>query len=129
MPEHLLELARQVLSRIVDPRRATREADSAHNRLDALGPLHNDWVAVAAGSCANAALFCALYDETFDPNDLDLDARDEDAQPEERDSSFLAAFACSGGAPWDPKSNREARRIFWLWWLAEAVPAAARATI
>lgn len=47
----------------------------------------------------------------------------------DKDSSFFAAIACSSGAPWDPAPRSDARRTFWLWWLDEAVPAAARGAI
>ena len=126
LPERLIDLARQLLLRAVDPQRASREADSAQNRLDALAARSLDAPAVAAGYSAHRALFCALYDEAFDPNDVDVDALDEDTQPDERDSSFLAAVACSGCPHWDPASRNEERRTFWLWWLGEAVAAAAR---
>jgi hypothetical protein len=128
LPERLVELARQVLSRAVDTKHATLEADLAHNHIDALPTERADWAAGAAGYCAYGAVRCALFDEAFDPNQVDVDARDEDTQPDDKDSSFFAAFACSGGAPWDPASHSEARRAFWLWWLDEAVPAAARGT-
>ncbi len=128
MPERLVDLARQVLSHAADTQSASREADAAQNRLDALAAPSPNAAAVAAGYAAQRALLCALFDEAFDPSDVDIDALDEDAQPDERDASFLAAVACSGGPPWDPASRQGERRAFWLWWLGEAVPAAARAT-
>jgi hypothetical protein len=128
LPERLVDLARQVLSGAVDTQRATREADAAQNRLDDLWVQSPGAAAVAAGYSAQRALFCALYDEAFDPNDFDVEALDENTQPDERDSSFLAAVACSGGPPWDPASRTEERRVFWLWWLDEAVATAARGT-
>jgi hypothetical protein len=128
LPERLVERARQVLSGAVDAQRAAGEADAAQNRLDALAAPGPDASAVAAGYSAQRALFCALYDESFDPNAVDVQALDGDTQPDERDSSFFAAVACAGGPPWDPTSRNEERRVFWRWWLDEAVAAAARAT-
>lgn len=127
-PFGIIDLARQVLSQAVDTQSASREADAAQNRLDALVARSPDAAAVAAGYAAQRVVFCALYDEAFDASDVDIDALDENAQPDERDASFLAAVACSGGPPWDPASRQEERRAFWLWWLGEAVPEAARAT-
>ena len=81
LPERLINLARQVLSGAVDTQRASRAADSAQNRLGALMARSPDAAAVAAGYAAHAALFCALYDESFDPNDVDVDALDGDTNP------------------------------------------------
>lgn len=129
LPERLVELAREVLSHGVDAESASREADRAQNRLDALAIRSTEQIAaVAAGYAALAALFCALRDELFDPQNLDVGALDEDGQPEERDASFLAAFACAGGPPWDPASHAVDRRAFWHWWLGQAGPAAPKAT-
>lgn len=122
LPERLAELTRQALTGAVDSKSLSRQVDSAQNHFDDLVLDHPEQMAtVAAGYSAQRALACALYDEVFAPGDLDLGARDEDAEPHERDAAFLAAFASSGGAPWDIASRSEDRRAFWRWWLGEVV--------
>ena len=75
---------------------------------------------VAVGFAAVQALSTAMYDESFDPDDLDTEREDGD-DPESFDSAYYAAVAAAHGQPADPKSNAELRLKFWRWWLTEAV--------
>lgn len=70
---------------------------------------------------ADQVLAAALWDERFDPGDVDLAVTDLDVNPDELDASYFAAFAYSGGGIWEKKSN-SSRRRFWEWWLTIAVP-------
>jgi Immunity protein Imm5 len=46
---------------------------------------------------------------------------DLDVEPYDHDSSFFAASAYSGGAPWEKSSDPQKRLEFWTWWLTSAV--------
>ena len=80
-----------------------------------------DQIPVSAGYAAAQALMAAIEDEAFDPSSIDFHRTDNETDPNDRDAGYFAAVVASGGPPWDPFSNPEARRTFWRWWLAEAL--------
>jgi hypothetical protein len=74
---------------------------------------------------ASRAVFAALYDERFDPGRAaGSGEEDGEIEPDEQDAAYIAAAAVAGGYLKDPRSDKAARREFWEWYLAEAVPAA-----
>lgn len=79
---------------------------------------------INAGLAAIAALNTALYDEEFDPDNIDYNLTDADMDAYETDSSFWAAAAYANGPIWEPMSNANKRLEFWDWWLTTAVPKA-----
>jgi Immunity protein Imm5 len=52
---------------------------------------------------------------------------DADIDPPNSEASFFAAAAYSGGAVWEPESDKQKRREFWTWWLTSAVKVAIEA--
>jgi hypothetical protein len=78
---------------------------------------------VAVGFAAVQALSTAMYDEFFDPDDLDPEGEDGD-DPESYDSAYYAAVAAAHGRPDDPGSDSQLRFEFWKWWLTEATETA-----
>jgi hypothetical protein len=75
---------------------------------------------VAAGFAAVQALATAMYDESFDPDDLDPEREDGD-DPESFDSAYYASVAAAHGQPGAPGSDAQLRLEFWKWWLTDAV--------
>jgi hypothetical protein len=125
LPHRLLELAEQAMAGKLRPADADRELRAALPALDERTYRAADQAPIAAGYAAAHALTAAVSDEAFDPEHPDPDARDEDVDPLDHDSSHLAAIAAAGGPPWHAGSDVERRRQFWRWWLDDAVPAAA----
>ncbi len=81
---------------------------------------------VAVGFAAVQALSTAMYDESFDAEDLDSDREDGD-DPESFDSAYYASIAAAHGQPGAPGSDPQLRLEFWKWWLTDAVEAAKNA--
>jgi immunity protein Imm5 of predicted polymorphic toxin system len=75
---------------------------------------------IAVGFAAVQALSTAMYDESFDPDDLEPEREDGD-DPESFDSAYYAAVAAAHGLPAAPESDSQLRREFWKWWVTEAV--------
>ena len=111
---------------------STIDAIVRGDEIDASGTFDELWEAVvhlsverpfpevAVGFAAVQALTTAMYDESFDPDDLDPDREDGD-DPESFDSAYYAAVAAAHGQPNDPRSDAELRLKFWRWWLTDAV--------
>lgn len=78
---------------------------------------------VAVGFAAVQALSTAMYDESFDADDLDPEREDGD-DPESFDSAFYAAIAAAHGQPGVPDSDLQLRLEFWKWWLTGAIETA-----
>lgn len=78
---------------------------------------------VAVGFAAVQALSTAMYDETFDADDLDPEREDGD-DPESFDSAYYAAIAAAHGQPGVPGSDSQLRLEFWKWWLTDGIAAA-----
>lgn len=80
--------------------------------------------AIAAGTSAVKAVSTALYDESFDVNNINYQNSDEDLDSFQVDSSFWAATSYAGPI-WDSSASEPKKRLeFWHWWLKEAVPMA-----
>ncbi len=82
---------------------------------------------VAVGFAAVQALSTAMYDQFFDPDDLEADREDGD-DPESFDSAYYAAVAAAHGRPEDSGSDPQRRFEFWKWWLTDAVETAKTAS-
>jgi len=126
LPHHLLDLADQVCRGDVDPGALTALRDRAETELDDISWASFDKSAVGAGYAALRALDVSRRDEPSDLSRPDPAVRDEDLEPHQRDSAYLAAAADAGGPPWERRSSADRRRSYWNWWLTEAVPAVAR---
>jgi len=81
--------------------------------------------AVLVCSAATGALYVALWDERFNSWELDPKLPNNSIDPFEFDAALTASIVYANGGPWDRGSDPIKRRDFWLWWLKEAVPAAA----
>ncbi len=82
--------------------------------------IEQPFVEVAVGFAAVQALGTAMYDEFFDPTDLDQERKDGD-DPESHDASYYASVAAAGGMPSDIHSSSERRLAFWRWWLTDGI--------
>jgi hypothetical protein len=80
--------------------------------------------AVMAGESAAMTLSTALWDEKFDPANIDYNLTNADLDPDYSDAALLASVAYANGSIWEPSSDPEKRCKFWEWWLTEAVPMA-----
>lgn len=78
---------------------------------------------VAVGFAAVQTVSTAMYDESFDPDDLDPELEDGD-DPESFDAAYYASIAAAHGQPADPGSDAQLRLEFWKWWLNDAIAAA-----
>ena len=128
-PHRLITTAEQVLNRTIDVKTARYYRDEVWTKLENLAsePEHQKpeyQKAINAGFAAINALSSALYDEEFDPDNINYNLTDADVDSYESDSSFWAAAAYSNGSIWEPNSDTTKRRKFWEWWLTEAVPKA-----
>jgi hypothetical protein len=103
------------------------ESPEGHKAADALWNeallMTYDTPAIAAATAASNAAMAGAYDESFNENDLDT-TRPDDINVDCGDAAYFAAWARAGGRVHDPRSDPEARRAFWRWWLTTAVPAA-----
>jgi len=81
--------------------------------------------AIAVCTAAVAAFYVALWDERFNSWEIDARLPNNSLDPFDFDAALTAAIIAANGGPWDRESNKIKRREFWLWWLKEAVPAAA----
>jgi hypothetical protein len=126
LPHHLLELAERVCRGELEGATLREVRDQAETELDDLSWAARDAPGIAVGYAAHRALGVAIRDEIFDPAAPDSMALDEDSEPHTRDSAFLASIAVADGPPWAQNSSAERRRLYWHWWLKEAVPEVAR---
>jgi hypothetical protein len=78
--------------------------------------------AVDAATAAVLAAITATHDETFHAGSIEL-GKPDDINIANGDAAYFAARAIAGPAT-DPRSDADARRRFFLWWLQEAVPQA-----
>jgi len=123
-PHEVLALAEHVLRGRADQTAAKRQRDEAFAYMDALSDRSRNKIPVSAGYSAVQALSTALWDEFFDPADINVELTDDHVDPEERDAAYFAALVSANGPPWDDHSDPNRRREFWEWWLREAVSAA-----
>jgi hypothetical protein len=126
------DTAQRALSDAIDVLQGRLDSDTAEEHyteywqhVDQLG-FDSKSMAVSAGYAAVTALMTAVDDETYRPEQIDLNEQDS-RDIDDNDASFFAAAAFASGPSWKTigsDSDAEARRQFWLWWLNEAVPAA-----
>ncbi len=67
------------------------------------------------------ALFTALYDERYDPQNIDPLRPNDSIDAFDFDAPLSASLVYAEGGVWDKVSNPIKRREFWLWWLKDAV--------
>lgn len=79
---------------------------------------------VMAGYSTVKTLSTALWDERFDPKNINYNLSNADLDPDYSDVALIASCAYANGSIWESSSDSEKRREFWEWWLTEAVPAA-----
>lgn len=123
--DEVIDAARQVL----DARQSIQWADDLQGRawvafLDRMNADHQ-FLAGYVGNAACTTLFTAAHDKTYPTLAPEID--DYDLDPEDWDTSFVAAMAHAGGEVGDPEASQARRRDFWQWYLRQAVPAAWRA--
>lgn len=122
-PRAALKLIQMFDEGKLDESRARAEAGRLWTDCDNLIYKHEGLVnQVVVGYAAIGALHRRVKDSYGDSANA---LRDIDVDPYEHNSDFLAAVAYAKGAVWEADSDREKRREFWVWWLSDAVRAAA----
>jgi len=81
-------------------------------------------ICIEVGYGAAQVISVALDDEIFDENGADAEITDRDVDPHDLDVACSAASVYANGPVWVPTSDPGRRRLFWEWWLEEAVPRA-----
>jgi hypothetical protein len=76
-------------------------------------------------AAATGALYVALWDERFSSWEIDSSLPNNSIDAFDFDTALTASIVYANGGPWDKSADPIKRRDFWLWWLKEAVPAAA----
>jgi hypothetical protein len=125
-PEQMLRLADAVVRRQVDWKVADQTKGSFATDLDDLES--DDYVPRYVGDAAVRVVSTAIADGYSDA--IGPDTLDEDLDPFQWDSSYIASLAAADfGAevPGEDERTQERRREFWRWYLDTAVPAAYRA--
>jgi hypothetical protein len=74
--------------------------------------------AVYGSFACNAAVNTVLYDSDFDSLGID----EKISAPEDWDASFYASIAHCGAAVWEGTGDNSKRKLFWLWYLNQAIP-------
>lgn len=69
------------------------------------------------------ALWTALGKDRFRSIQINRYMTDMELDPWTSDSALYAAAAIAG-AVWDPNSSDEKRKVYWEWWLSEAIETA-----
>jgi hypothetical protein len=126
-PHEALNLARELLSERVSSTAANEHIGQWWTRCDDLLWKHEEQQSVImVGYAAIQVVREALSDARFGCGCVNDESTDLDIGPYDHDSSFFAAAAYSGGAPWDNKSDANKRLEFWRWWLTSALADAMR---
>jgi hypothetical protein len=126
-PYDALNLARELLSERVSSTAANKEIGQWWTRCDDLLWKHAAQQSfILVGYAAIQAVREALSDAHFGCARVNDESTDLDIGPYDHDSSFFAAAAYSGGAPWDKTSDATKRLEFWSWWLTSALDDAMR---
>jgi Immunity protein Imm5 len=121
--QQILNLAEKVISGDVTQEEAERESQKFWREIQQLG-YEDSGMAFTVGCAAVASLDAAIFDENFDPDEIDFNLTDN-RDIEGNDAAFFAACAYANGAVWDTISGKpdSAKRLeFWSWWLNVAVP-------
>jgi immunity protein Imm5 of predicted polymorphic toxin system len=119
-PHAVLALARAALDDAAVREEARAQAGRLWARTDNITQLSGDPARAMVGYACAKAVDVVLYDENFDPDDLDPERIEEFPLPSNVDTAYMAAAAVSGGLPGQEGTDVEARREFWRWWLSEA---------
>lgn len=124
LPEYMLRVAEDIILGSIDIQTASREWEAAWHAT-AGSDDERKWQANEEACCARQAAMqavCWLIDPTPNCNDPESDDTDWDAlHPVCSDTAMWAAAACAGPV-WVATSDPERRRVFWEWWLKEAIP-------
>jgi hypothetical protein len=124
-PERVLSVAQQYLDQQIEFRAAWNIQNSFWVKVENLMiPNLAEPNIIEIGFATAKALSASLYDEVFDPNNIEPNITDHDLDPHDWDSAFFASCASAGGAVWQTESNDARRREFWDWYLRDAVPLA-----
>jgi Immunity protein Imm5 len=121
-PQQVLMLAEKVISGDVSKAFAEKESQKFWREMQQLG-YDDSGMAFTVGCAAVASLDTAIFDENFDPDEIDFNLTDN-RDTEGNDAAFFAACAYANGAVWETisgKSDSAKRLEFWLWWLNVAV--------
>jgi Immunity protein Imm5 len=124
-PQKVLTLAEKVISGDVSKAFAEKESQILWREMQQLG-YEDSGIAFTVGCAAVAALDTAIFDENFEPDEIDFNLIDNQ-DIEGNDTAFFAACAYANGAVWETisgKSDSAKRWEFWSWWLNIAVPTA-----
>ena len=129
LPERLITLAESVVAGTTDLQHAWQEANEQWYIVGNIGDsftAFRDDIPLNVYYACDAALR-ALY-ETLNTDFLDqmpehADSTDATLLDEWRDSASSAVVAYAGGGEVEPEDILK-RRLFWEWWLQEALPAA-----
>ncbi|MUG99362.1 hypothetical protein F7734_46585 [Scytonema sp. UIC 10036] len=124
-PQQILTLAEKVISGDVSKAFAAKESQHLWRQMQQLG-YDDSSMAFTVGCAAVASLDTAIFDENFDPDEIDFNLTDN-RDTEANDAAFFAACAYANGAVWETisgKSDSAKRLEFWSWWLNVAVPSA-----
>lgn len=126
-PHQLLKVADAVIAGELKHKEVMAGWHENWTYFDDLACDHEDLQpAIMVGYAASQLMLVAMQDELL-PEVVDLNVTDRDVEPEEFDAALLASIAAAGGAVWEKKGNKDARRAFWLWWL-DSVEALCAAT-
>jgi hypothetical protein len=129
LPDRLITLAETVLANTADLQAAWQEVNDQWYVVGNIGDeftAHRDDVGLAvyfACDTALRALYEALSTDFLDQIPIQADYTDETVPDEWRDSASSAVMAYAGGAEVEPVDVLK-RRLFWEWWLQEALPTA-----
>jgi hypothetical protein len=132
-PHRVLEAAKQAMNGMLSPKAGQSVMGDEGSQYQDLNATNDQKRQDAAdvGYAAIAALVEALWDERFDPNNIQSDLEDRYFDILEEDASWIASKVIAGGREDHPDwsafpddSDHAKRREFWTWWLDEAVPAA-----
>lgn len=124
-PQQVISLAEKVISGDVNKAFAEEQSQHLWREMQQLG-YEDSGMAFTVGCAAVASLDTAIFDENFDPDEIDFNLTD-DRDTEGNDAAFFAAYAYANGTVWETvsgKSHSAKRLEFWSWWLNVAVPSA-----
>jgi hypothetical protein len=122
MPHHALEISAQLIAQTVPSTTAVKETGRMWTHCDDLMWKHEDkQTVIMVGYGAIQVVREALSETKYGCAQVNDATSDLDVDPYEHDSSFFAASAYSGGAPWEGTSEPRRRLEFWTWWLTSAL--------
>jgi hypothetical protein len=123
-PQEMLLTTEQYLSDSIDYETAWKRVNSFWGEMETLICDGEHLTVINVGFAASNMVNTALFDEKFNPNNLEEEILDDNLDPYEWDASFYASAAYSTGFSWEEQSDPLRRREFWEWYLNEAAPSA-----